>query len=121
RISARLRDFSQRVTRFKTLQVACYALPYLVIVFILSFPLNLYEDFFREHQYGLATQTFLPWFREQLTGLGIAIIGGTVMLIVLYAVFRRAPRTWWIWGTVVAVVFIFVIAFIAPVFIEPLF
>src|SRR6476661_4388614 len=28
RISARLRDFSQRVTGFKTLQVACYALPY---------------------------------------------------------------------------------------------
>src|SRR5206468_12457399 len=52
RISARLRDFSQRLTKFKTLQVACYALPYLVIVYILSFPLNLYEHFFREHQYG---------------------------------------------------------------------
>jgi STE24 endopeptidase len=121
RISARLRDFSQRLTRFKTLQVACYALPYLVIVYVFSLPLNLYENFFREHQYGLATQSFLPWFREQLTGLGIAIIGGTVLLIVLYAVFRRAPRTWWIWGTGVAVVFMFVIAFIAPVFIEPLF
>src|SRR5947208_4317071 len=58
RISARLRDFSQRLTKFKTLQVACYALPYLVIVYILSFPLNLYEHFFREHQYGFATQTF---------------------------------------------------------------
>jgi STE24 endopeptidase len=121
RISARLRDFSQRLTRFKTLQIACYAVPYLMIVCILSFPLNLYENFFREHQYGLATQSFLPWFREQLIGLGIAIIGGTVLLIVLYAVFRRAPRTWWIWGTVVAVVFMFAVTFIAPVFIEPLF
>jgi Zn-dependent protease with chaperone function len=121
RISARLRDFSQRLTRFKTLQIACYAVPYLIIVCILSFLLNLYENFFREHQYGLATQSFLPWFREQLIGLGIAIIGGTVLLIVLYAVFRRAPRTWWIWGTVVAVVFMFAVTFIAPVFIEPLF
>jgi STE24 endopeptidase len=121
RISGRLRDFSQRVTRFKTLQVACYALPYLVIVYVLSFPLNLYENFFREHQYGLATQSFLPWFREQLIGLVIAIIGGTVVLIVLYAVFRRAPRTWWIWGTLVAVIFAFILVFIAPVFIEPLF
>jgi STE24 endopeptidase len=121
RISARLRDFSQRLTRFKTLQVACYALPYLLIVYVLSFPLNLYENFFREHQYGFATQSFLPWFREQLIGLGIAIVAGTILLIVLYGVFRRAPRTWWIWGTVVAVVFMFVTAFIAPVFIEPLF
>ncbi|MGC2352094.1 MAG: M48 family metallopeptidase [Candidatus Udaeobacter sp.] len=121
RISARLRDFSQRLTRFKTLQIASYAVPYLMIVCILSFPLNLYENFFREHQYGFATQSFLPWFREQLIGLGIAIIGGTVLLIVLYAVFRRAPRTWLIWGTVVAVIFAFILVFIAPVFIEPLF
>jgi STE24 endopeptidase len=121
RISARLRDFSQRLTRFKTLQIACYAVPYLMIVCILSFPLNLYENFFREHQYGFATQSFLPWFREQSIGLGIAIVGGTILLVVLYAVFRRAPQTWWIWGTVVAVVFMFVTAFIAPVFIEPLF
>src|SRR6266536_1853057 len=121
RISARLRDFSQRLTKFKTLQVACYALTYLAIIYVLSFPLNLYENFFREHQYGFATQSFLPWFREQLIGLGIAIIGVTILLVVLYAVFRRAPRTWWIWGTVVAVIFSFVLVFIAPVFIEPLF
>jgi len=121
RISARLRDFSQRLTKFKTLQVACYALPYLVIVYILSFPLNLYEHFFREHQYGFATQTFLAWFREQLIGLGVTIVAATILLIVLYAVFRRAPRTWWIWGTVVAIIFSFVLVFIAPVFIEPLF
>src|SRR5438067_5312264 len=121
RISVRLRDFAERITGFKTLQVIAYALPYLVIVYVLSFPLNLYEHFFREHQYGFATQSFLSWFREQLIGVGVAIIGGTILLIVLYAVFRRAPRTWWIWGTVVAVSFMFVVVFIAPVFIEPLF
>jgi Zn-dependent protease with chaperone function len=121
RISARLRNFSERITGFKTLQVVAYALPYLVIVFSLSFPLNLYEHFFREHQYGFATQTFLSWFREQLIGLGVAIVAGTILLIVLYAAFRRAPWTWWIWGTVVAVIFSFVLVFIAPVFIEPLF
>src|SRR6201984_3035170 len=69
RISAWLRDFSQRLSKFKTLQVACYAVPYLVIVYVLSFPLNLYENYSREHHYGLATQTFLPWFRDQLIGL----------------------------------------------------
>src|SRR5438094_275638 len=121
RISVRLRDFAERITGFKTLQVIAYALPYLVIVYVLSFPLNLYEHFFREHQYGFATQSFLSWFREQLIGLGIAIVGGTISLLVLYAIFRRAPRTWWIWGTVVAVIFSFVLVFIAPVFIEPLF
>src|SRR5205807_3678085 len=56
RLSARLRDFSERVTNIKNFQIACYAIPYLLFIYALSFPLNLYENFFCEHQYGLATQ-----------------------------------------------------------------
>jgi len=121
RISALLRDFAERATTFRSLQVACYAIPYFLIVVTLSFPLNLYENFFREHQYSFATQSFLPWFREQLIGFGITVVGGTILLIAMYAVFRRAPRTWWIWGTAVVAIFMFVVVLIAPVFIEPLF
>ena len=131
RISARLRDFAERVCRGSSwvpqgswqllLQVILYAIPYFLIVATLSFPLHLYENFFREYQYGFATQSFLPWFREQVTGLGVRIVAGTILLVVLYAVFRRAPGTWWIWGTIVAVLFAFFAVFIAPVFIEPLF
>jgi len=121
RISARLRDFAERAAKLRSIQVACYAIPYFLIVATLSFPLNLYEHFCREHQYGFATQTFLPWFREQLIGFGLTMIGGTILLIALYTVFRRTPRTWWIWGTGVVVIFLFVVVFIAPLFIEPLF
>ncbi len=121
RISARMRDFAERRTRFRAIQVSLYAIPYFVLVYVLSFPLNLYGNFYREHQYGFATQSFIPWFREQLIGLGLTLVIGTILLIVLYAVFRHAPRTWWIWGTGVAVIFLFVLVFIAPLYIEPLF
>jgi STE24 endopeptidase len=121
RFSARLRDFSERVTKIKNFQIACYAIPYLLFVYALSFPLNLYENFFREHQYGLATQSFAPWFREQLLGLALTLVGGTLLVVVLYAVFRRAPRTWWIWGTIVMIIFWGTVVLIAPVYIEPLF
>jgi len=127
RISARLRDFAERTCRGcrgscqLPLQVVLYAIPYFLLLAALSFPLTVYENFYREHQYGLATQSFLPWFREQLIGLGVTLIAGTILLIVLYAVFRRAPRTWWIWGTVVMIIFLAALVFIAPVYIEPLF
>jgi STE24 endopeptidase len=121
RISARLRDFSERLTRSKMLEVACYSVPYLLLVYVLSFPLNVYEHFFREHQYGMATQNFPAWFGEQLVALAVTVVGGTIFVIVLYAVFRRAPKSWWIWGSMVAVVFSFVVLFITPLFIEPLF
>jgi len=120
-ISARLRDFAERLTRFKTLQVVLYAIPFILITTTLGFPLNLYENFFREHQYGLATQTFGPWFREQLIALVVQLIAVSIGLPVLYAVFRRASRTWWIWGTIVGVILVFVGAFISPLYVEPLF
>jgi STE24 endopeptidase len=126
-ISARLRDFAERICTGSSwlpqfpLQIVCYAIPYFLIAGTLGFPLDFYEHFVREHQYGLATQSFLPWFHEQLIGFGVTIIGGTMLVVALYAVFRRAPQTWWVWGTAVAVLFMTVVVVIAPVFIEPLF
>ena len=121
RISARLRDFAERTTRFKALQVALYAIPYFLLFALLSFPLTVYEQFYREHEYDMATQTFGPWFGEQVVAFLVTLVAGTLLLIGLYFVFRRAPRTWWIWGTVVVVIFSFIGSFIAPVYIEPLF
>jgi STE24 endopeptidase len=121
RISARLRDFAERITRFKTLHVVVYAVPYFLLMAVLTFPLTVYQQFYREHQYQMATQTFGSWFGEQLTALAVSLVAGAFFLILLYWVFRRAPRTWWIWGTIVAVIFSFAGSFIAPVYIEPLF
>ena len=119
--SARLRDLAERTTESKGLQVAIYAVVYVLIVAVLSFPLTFYQLFLREHQYGFATQTFLPWFVEQLVGLVVGLIASSIALVVFYSVFRRAPRTWWLWGTLVAVVLSFIGNFIAPIYVEPLF
>jgi STE24 endopeptidase len=121
RLSARMRDFAERTTRFKALQVILYGIPYFLITTVLSFPLIVYQRFFREHAYGLATQSFGPWFSELLIALLVSLIGGAILLIVLYAVFRRAPQTWWLWGTAVVAVFLALGIMIAPVYIEPLF
>jgi STE24 endopeptidase len=121
RTSARLRDFAERVTRFKSAQVILYAIAYLIIASVLSFPLIAYEHFFREHQYGMATQNFGQWFNEQLIYLALTLVLGTIALVVMYAVFRRAPRSWWIWGTIVTMILFMIGMFISPVYIEPLF
>jgi STE24 endopeptidase len=121
RISARMRDFAERKTRFKAMQVALYAILFVLLTALLAFPLHVYENFFREHAYGLATQNFSQWFAEQLKGLAFQIVLMALALIGLYAVFRRAPKTWWIWGTVVTIFFLLIGVIIAPVYIEPVF
>jgi STE24 endopeptidase len=121
RISARMRDFAERKTRFKAMQVALYAIAFVLLTALLEFPLNVYEHFFREHAYGLATQNFSQWFREQLIALAVQLIVTSLVLIGLYAVFRRATRTWWIWGTIVSIIFDMLGTMLAPVYIEPIF
>ena len=121
RISARLRDFAEQITRFKWLQVWFYAVPFVLISAILSFPLAIYENFVREHQYGMATQTFGPWFGEQLIALIVALIFLPIVLVALYWVFRIAPKSWWLWGTAVIAVFGMLGSFFFPVYIAPLF
>ncbi len=120
-LSARIRDFAERATRFKSLQVAIYALAYTLLTSVLAFPFEVYQRFFREHAYGLSTQTFGAWFGEQLKGLAVGLIAGTLLLMALYAVFRRAPKTWWIWSTAVVIGFLMIGILLAPVYIEPLF
>lgn len=119
--SAAWGDRAAAITRRPVGQVAIYAVFYSVVTYVLYFPLAFYRDFIREHQYGMATQSFFPWFGEQMTALLVGVIASVLLLSALYAVFRRAPRTWWLWGSAVVIVFLVIGIAIAPTFIEPLF
>jgi len=121
RWSARMRDLAERVTRFKPVHTFAYWLQYLVLTTILVFPLTVYEDYFREHKYGLATQTLGPWMGDQMKGLGVNLVLGGLLAMLLFGVVRRFPRTWWVWGAVVTIAFSTFTAMIAPVFIFPIF
>ncbi|MCH8257599.1 MAG: hypothetical protein IIA75_06850, partial [Proteobacteria bacterium] len=57
-ISTRMRDLGERLTRFRFLRVTSYIFLYMLVVFVLSLPLLIYQDFFREHQFGLSNLTF---------------------------------------------------------------
>ncbi|HSS75980.1 MAG TPA: hypothetical protein VLV54_04470, partial [Thermoanaerobaculia bacterium] len=89
RWSARMRDWAERITRFKPVQTFLYWLQYVVVTSILGFPLAVYEGFFRERQYGLATQTFGPWMGDQLKELLVLMVLGGILTVVLFGVVRR--------------------------------
>jgi len=121
RWSARMRDAAGRVTRFKPVHTMVYWAEYLVLTTILLFPLEVYEGYFREHKYGLATQTFGPWLKDEFKGLLIALVLGAILLTVLFGVVRRLERTWWIWGAVVTILFFSFVVLITPVYLVPIF
>lgn len=121
RLSARMRDLAERMTRLRWLQTAIYALQYIVLTSLLTLPWGLYEGFFREHQYGLSNLSLGGWLGEQAKGLMLGMLLGSLALVIIYAVIRKATRTWWLWGAGVALLFVIFVATIAPVYIAPLF
>jgi len=121
RRSARMRDWAQRFGRKPFLRDALFGALYAVAAWALSLPLTIYQGYFREHQYAMATQSFGPWFTEQLTGLAVSIVSLALVAAVFYAVLRRVGASWWVWGTFVAVAFLVLLVLVAPVVIDPLF
>jgi STE24 endopeptidase len=121
RFSARMRDLAERFTARRFLQTVFYFAQYSVVAYLLYFPLGIYEGLIREHKYGLSNMTLAAWMGDESKNLVISIVLGGVVVAVLFAIVRRLPRTWHLWGAGAAILFQAIGIVIAPVFIAPLF
>jgi len=121
RWSARMRNLAERLTHLRPLQTALYWVQFIVIVSAVTFPLGLYEGYFREHRYGLLNQTFGPWMWDQIVMLLVSVVLGAMLMVPLFGLVRRLGKSWWVWGATLTVVFAAFVSLIAPVYIAPLF
>lgn len=94
---------------------------YLLLTWVLSFPLSVYEDYVREQQYGLSNQTFGAWLGDALKNLGLLVVFGSLLLLAVYAALRRTGRRGWGWATGIVVLAMVATVVVSPVFISPLF
>lgn len=121
KLSARLRAWSERLVRAKFLQSWIYWIGFSALAYVFSFPLTVYEGFFRERQYGLSNLSFAGWFAEEMIGFAIAALLGGFSFSLLVMVVRWLPNSWHIWASLVSVAFVAAGIVIGPVFIAPLF
>ena len=120
-LSRKMRDIGRRVSSKPWLYTMIYTAQWLLIATLLALPLTIYTGFFREHAYGLATQTFGDWSVDQLKGLAIGLIIMPPVIALLYAAVRKTGERWWIWATGGAFVLILFFMMVAPVFLAPVF
>jgi STE24 endopeptidase len=120
RISAGMRNFAQRLTRSRFWQVPIYIAAYVALTTVVTFPLSVYEDFIREHAYGLSNQNFVQWLGDFSIIFGVNLVAFVIVGTVIYAIIRRAKQTWWLWGALAMTGFLIIGNVIAPVFISPL-
>lgn len=119
-ISAFLRRQIEKITRKRFWVVAFYTLLFLIIAFVVGFPTS-YYGFSLEHKFELSNQTLLQWFGEQLLVLLVMAIIVLIAVEGIYLALKKAPRTWWIYVSVVFIGFTVVLVNLAPVLILPLF
>jgi len=119
--SARMRSLGQKLARWRWPSIALYGVFWALAMFVLSLPLDFYQNYIREHQYALSNQSFLAWLSDDLIGLAVSVVATAIILPVIYAVIRVAAKSWWIWGTGVVLGFLAVAVVISPLFLEPLF
>jgi STE24 endopeptidase len=116
-----MRDIAERWTRNRWAQSVVYAFLFLLTVAVLSFPMTIYEGFYREHAYGLSNMSLQDWLRDFGIGMAIQLVIAPLLLSVIYLAIRNAPRTWWVWATGIVGSFLVLSLALAPVFIAPLF
>jgi len=119
-ISVFLRRQIEKITRKRFWVIALYTLLFLIIAFIVGLPTS-YYGFSLEHKFELSNQTFLQWFGEQLLALLVMAVIVLIAVEGIYLALKKAPRTWWIYVSVVFIGFTVVLVNLAPVLILPLF
>jgi len=120
--SRTLRDLSEAwAGHCPWLALTLYAACLLLLYRLLLLPLELYGGYYREHMYGLSTQGLGGWFRDWGKGLLLQVILLLPTVNLLYLFIRRDPLRWFLPAGGVLTVLILVLAFAAPVLIDPLF
>ena len=119
--SGRMRDWSTRIGRKWFFIVAIYWVIFTLVSTVVDFPRVYYEQFVRQHAYGLSNQTLGKFASDQMASLGVALVIGALVLWVPYLLLARSPRRWWLYTTMAAIPFIILVQLITPIWIDPLF
>lgn len=72
-------------------------------------------------RYGLSTQGWGSWTVDAAKGFGLSAGFTAVALVLLYAVVRAAPGTWWAWAAAGGAALVIAVSYGYPVLIEPVF
>ena len=119
--SAGLRDAAWQVSARYSLALAVYLLLVFAGGTLLGLPLGYYAGYVIEHRYGLSNQTVAGWVKDEAKS---GVLGGALSLAaaeLVYALLRWRPDWWWLASWAGFLLFVVLLANLAPVLLFPLF
>ncbi len=119
--SARIRNWAQRLGRKWFFVIGIYLALFTALSFVIDLPLTYYQEFAREHAYGLSNQTFGKWAGDGVKSLLVNIVIAILFWWMPYLLLKKSPQRWWLYTGVLLVPFLLLLMLIGPVWIDPLF
>jgi len=119
--SARLRQWAEGTGRRWFLNLLLYIVAFMALKYLLEFPLNCFQGYFRQHAFDLSNQSFGRWLGNSLKRLGVDTAVCAAFLWIPYWLMRSSPRRWWLYTWMAATAATVFMVCLTPVWIDPLF
>lgn len=103
------------------LKVFLVAATWFLAATLLALPWDAWAEWWRESAYGRTSQPLGDWLVQGAIGTAVVMLLGSLFMVALYALMRRAGRRWWAWTGGLVAAAITLLLLIAPVLIQPLF
>ena len=120
KLAPKYRDWAERFSSRRLLQAIVFSPLLILTVGILELPTGIYLHSV-SRRYGISVQGWKSWSLDWGKGELIAVIVGTIFIMILYAVIRRSPSRWWFYFWLVSLPISLLMFFLQPLVVDPLF
>ena len=117
---ARVEAWAQRRTPRRWLQGVLFFFAFLIFTTLAGLPLDVYGEH-ASRSYGISVQGWAGWFGDQGKALALALVFGTLILLLFNWIVRRWPRRYWFGLWLVTLPILVAAMLVEPVVIEPMF
>jgi STE24 endopeptidase len=115
RVSAKVQN------RAWALRTGLICLTFFIVSAVISLPWSIYQDYYFEKSYGRTSQPFADFLLQNVIGIALSSLLGGLFFLGVYALIRRAGKSWWLWSGGLAAFAAAATILLSPILIEPIF
>jgi STE24 endopeptidase len=120
KVAPKYRDWAESVSRNLLVQVLVFVPLLVLTIDVLTLPQNIYAHIV-SRDYGLSVQGWGSWIWDWTKSELVGVVGGIIVIAILYWVIRKSPRLWWFYFWLASLPLAAALVFLQPLVIDPLF